>query len=244
MDTFNHSAWAQEHFSKNYLEKADIYVQERRKMIRIMSSLFSFYFSKKRDIHILDLGCGDGVLTEELLSKDETIIPTLVDGSWDMLQKAKERLTAYSVHFIHASFKELLTGAVSLGHFDLCVSSLAIHHLEMKEKKDLFRYISGHLNTGGRFVNIDVVLSPSAELEEWYFAIWKEWMQYMQDQLNLRDELPEDIICRYKDSSSMNKPDTLEAQLEALRESGFRAVDCYYKNGIFAVFGGRYGIGR
>jgi hypothetical protein len=42
MDTFNQSAWAQEKFSKDFLEKADIYIQERRKMISNMSSLFSF----------------------------------------------------------------------------------------------------------------------------------------------------------------------------------------------------------
>jgi tRNA (cmo5U34)-methyltransferase len=240
MDTFNQSAWAQEHFSKDFLEKADIYIQERRKMISNMSSLFTFYFNSKRDIHTLDLGCGDGVLTEELLGKDETIIATLVDGSLTMLQKARERLAAYSgMHFIHESFQELLTGTLSLGHFDFCVSSFAIHHLEMKEKKNLFRYIYGHLNTKGHFVNIDVVLPPAQGLEEWYFTIWREWMQHMQDQLNLKDELPEDIIRRYKDPSSMNKPDTLEDQLEALRETGFRDVDCYYKNGIFAVFGGK-----
>ena len=43
MDTFKQSAWTQETFSKNFLEKADIYIQERGKMIRSMSSLFSFY---------------------------------------------------------------------------------------------------------------------------------------------------------------------------------------------------------
>ena len=79
MDTFNQSAWAQEQFSKKFLEKADIYIQERRKMISNMSSLFSFYLNSKRNIHILDLGCGDGVLTEELLSKDRAIVAT-VDG--------------------------------------------------------------------------------------------------------------------------------------------------------------------
>lgn len=240
MDTFHQSAWAQEKFSKEFLEKADIYIQERRKLISNMSSLFSFYFNSKKDIRILDLGCGDGVLTEELLSKDGGIVATLIDGSLTMLQKARERLTAYSgMHFIHASFQELLTDKISLGRFDLCVSSFAIHHLEMKEKKNLFRYIYGHLNAEGYFVNIDVVLPPSEGLEEWYFSIWREWMQDMQDQFNFKDELPDDIIKRYKDPSSMNKPDTLEDQLEALREIGFRDVDCYYKNGIFGVSGGK-----
>src|SRR4030042_2508618 len=189
MDPFNKSAWAQEAFSKDFLEKADIYIQERRKMINTMSSLFSFYFNSKRDIHILDLGCGDGILTKELLSKDSTIVATLIDGSWTMLQKAGESLAENpGMHFINASFQELLTGKVSLRHFDFCVSSFAIHHLEMTDKKHLFRYIYGHLNSRGHFVNIDVVLSPSSELEEWYFAIWKEWMHHMQDQLNVKDE--------------------------------------------------------
>lgn len=145
MDTFNQSAWAQDKFSRNFLEKADIYIQERRKMIDSMSSLFSFYFKQRKDIHTLDIGCGDGVLTEELLRKDTNIIATLVDGSSTMLQKAKERLKAYSgTHFIHASFQELLTDTTPLGHFDFCVSSFAIHHLDMKEKKILFRYIYKH----------------------------------------------------------------------------------------------------
>ena len=30
-----------------------------------------------------------------------------------------------------------------------------------------------------------------------------------------------------------------EDQINALKEIGFREVDCYYKYGIFAVFGGR-----
>src|SRR5512135_3683386 len=106
MDPFKQSAWAQEAFSKDFLEKADIYIQERRKMICTMSSLFSFYFSSKKDVHVLDLGCGDGVLSEELLGKDGSVVATLIDGSSTMLQKARERLTAYpGMHFINASFR-------------------------------------------------------------------------------------------------------------------------------------------
>ena len=33
-------------------------------------------------------------------------------------------------------------------------------------------------------------------------------------------------------------PATLEVQLAWLREVGFRHVDCWYKNGRFAVFSG------
>jgi tRNA (cmo5U34)-methyltransferase len=164
----------------------------------------------------------------------------MIDGNEGMLRKAKERLKEYnSVNFIKATFQEILNGAIELGNYDFCVSSMAIHHLEMSEKASLFHCIISHLNAGGRFVNIDVVLPPSGELEEWYFAMWKDWLEHMMKRFNVKDELPEDLIRRYKDPSSMNRPDTLGNQLTALKEAGFFDVDCYFKNGIFTVFGGK-----
>jgi tRNA (cmo5U34)-methyltransferase len=240
VDTFDASAWAKEEFSRNYLERADIYVPDRRKMIGIVSSLFAHAFKGEKGVRVLDLGCGDGVLTDELLKKGGAISSTLVDGSPSMLEKAGERLRGrQEMRFINASFQEILEGKVTLGNFDFCISSLAIHHLDMDGKAALFSFIAGHLNSGGRFVNIDSVLPPSDDLENWYFAFWKEWMRNVFDRLEVRDEMPEDVIGRYKDPSSMNRPDTLEAQLAALRDAGFMDVDCYYKNGVFAVFGGR-----
>jgi len=239
-NTFNRSAWAREEFARHYLENADIYVIERRRMIGMMTSLFTHFFDGKGDIHVLDLGCGDGVLTEELMKKSDSLVFTLVDRSEYMLQKAKERLKAHErVCFINAGFQELLEDKVLLRTFDFCVSSLAIHHLEREGKAALFKYIAGHLKSGGHFVNIDVVAPPSEELEGWYFNLWREWMQFMMNHLNVWGELPDDIIKRYKDPSSANKPDTLEFQLEALKEAGLKDVDCYYKNGLFAVFGGK-----
>jgi tRNA (cmo5U34)-methyltransferase len=35
-----------------------------------------------------------------------------------------------------------------------------------------------------------------------------------------------------------NIPDTLESQLEVLKDIGFEDVDCYCKYGIFSMFGG------
>ena len=64
-------------------------------------------------------------------------------------------------------------------------------------------------------------------------------VEQAQANSGLTDEPAEEIIKRYKDPASTNRPDTLEDQLSALIDAGFSDVDCYYKNGIFAVFGGR-----
>lgn len=239
-DSFYRSLWAEEEFSKNYLERADMYIPERRKMIALVSSLFAFFYHERREVSVLDLGCGDGVLTEALLMRDASLAVTLVDGSAAMLQKARERLKTYRrLTFIQASFQDILCGRISPGNCDYCVSSMAIHHLDRREKAALFGWIAGQVRGGGRFVNIDAVLPPSDELEGWYFSGWREWMQKMFDRNDVKDEGPDDIIRRYKDPASMNRPDTLEDQLGALKDAGFSEVDCYYKNGIFTVFGGK-----
>ena len=41
----------------------------------------------------------------------------------------------------------------------------------------------------------------------------------------------------YKDNLD-NTPDTLKSQIEALEKIGFQNVDCYFKYGIFSLFGG------
>jgi tRNA (cmo5U34)-methyltransferase len=240
MTDFKQSAWADNKFAQSYLDKADIYIVERRRMFWFVSSLFSHFFHRKEGMKLLELGCGDGALTEELLKTNNAISATLIDGGEGMIQKAKERLKGYqSTTFIQATFQDLLSGKVKLESYDFCISSMAIHHLELGEKAALFRLIASLMKRGGFFVDIDVVRPPSAELEKWYFALWKDWLAHTMNQYNVKDEVPEDLIRRYQDPSSMNKPDTLEDQLRALESAGFVDVDCYFKNGIFVVFGGR-----
>lgn len=209
-------------------------------MFRIVASFFLHFFDGRKGISLLDLGCGDGVFTEELLKIDDRIEATLVDGSEPMLERACQRLDAYHcVRFIRASFHDILERGIDLPEVDLCLSSQAIHHLEMKDKASLFKYIYAYVKANGYFVNIDAVRAPSTEVQEWYFAMWKDRMGKMFRRRRIDDEVPQDIIKRYEDPASMNKPDTLDAQLDALRDAGFNDVDCYYKHGIFAIFGGR-----
>jgi tRNA (cmo5U34)-methyltransferase len=241
MSEFDKSAWADNKFAQNYLDKADIYIVERRKMFGFVSSLVSHFRYGKQDIKLLELGCGDGALTEELLKTNNGVSATLLDGGEGMIRKAAERLKGYrSTTFIHAAFDDLLGGKIKLEleTYDFIVSSMAIHHLDMHEKASLFRLIASWLKPGGRFADVDVVLPPSEELAGWYFAVWKDWLADMMSRYNVQDETPDDLIRRYQDPSSMNRPDTLAKQLRALESAGFADVDCYFKNGIFVVFGG------
>jgi tRNA (cmo5U34)-methyltransferase len=120
----------------------------------------------------------------------------------------------------------------------IAVSSMAIHHLTLSEKTRLFKKIHALLEDGGYFVNIDVVLPPTEALDQWYMKLWREWMDDKKSSLRLEDEPSEEVIKRYKGPGG-NKPDTLESQLKALKETGFSEVDCFYKYGIFSIYGGK-----
>lgn len=239
MTEFNKSQWAKAEFTQEYRDSADVYIVERRRLLEIMKSLYGHFIGNKPNNNVLDLGCGDGIVIQELLKIDNSIAATLIDGSKDMLNKAKDRLEDFrNIHFIQASFQEILNKNIVLQRYDFIVSSLAIHHLTMEEKTALFRTIYSYLNVGGYFLNIDVILASSDALEQWYLLLWKQWIDERKSSLGIESDHYDDIIRRYKDNTD-NKPDTLDAQLYALQTIGFKDVDCFYKYGIFTMYGGK-----
>lgn len=239
MSEFNKSNWANPEFTRGYRDNADVFIVERKRMLSILQSFYSHFVKNGTQNNVLDLGCGDGVVASAIAEIDNGISVTLVDGSGDMLKKAKERMRGLrQVSCIQASFQEMIRKEKIRGRYDFVASSLAIHHLTMQEKAAMFAKVHGLLNQGGCFVNIDVVLAPSEALETWYLSLWKDWIDETKWNLGIAGHQFNDIIQRYKDAEE-NKPDTLQDQLSALRKAGFTDVDCHYQYGIFAMYGGR-----
>jgi tRNA (cmo5U34)-methyltransferase len=239
MTEFNDLQWAKPEYTQEYRDSADVFIVERKRLLEILKSFYKHFVGNKPNRNILDLGCGDGIVIGELLKIDNSIQATLIDGSEDMLSRAKDRLKDFrNVHFIRASFQELLNKNTPLQNYDFIVSSLAIHHLTMEEKTVLFKTTYSHLKVDGYFLNIDVVLAPSDALEQWYLLLWKQWIDERKSFLGIEGGHYEDIIWKYKDNTD-NKPDILAAQLNLLQAIGFKDVDCFYKYGIFTMYGGK-----
>jgi tRNA (cmo5U34)-methyltransferase len=236
MSDFAKSHWADSSFAREYRTQADSYIPERQILIEIVQSVYRNLVKGSRPCRMLDLGCGDGLVVEELLEANDTIDATLVDGSAEMLEAAGSRLARFEKkHLVHASFQDLLTKDPLPDTYDFVLSSLAIHHLTMPEKEALFDYVHRHLNPGAFFLIIDVVLSPTDDLEKWYLMLWHEWIDTHAADANKASLLS--IPQKYKDNPD-NVPNGLQPQLQALQKLGFKNVDCYYKYGIFAMFGG------
>lgn len=240
MTKLENLGWRDKELAYRYLEGADTYVVDRQRLLEIISSYYKNFLGGKEQNLVLDLGCGDGIVVDELLKVDGSIHATLIDGSEDMLNRARKRLAGHDyMDFIKASFEDMLNTDLTLPSFDLVVSSLAIHHLESWEREKLFQYIYAHLKEGASFLNVDVILPPTEILEDWYLELWREWVLKERPAFKGKEKTLENFISRHSEESHHRNLDTLDCQLNTLKSIGFENVDCFYKYGILAIYGGR-----
>ena len=238
MSDFDKSLWTDPGFSREYLDNAEAYVPFRGAMLAVIVSFYSYFLGQISPKRILDLGCGDGIVAGALRSCDPGVSVTLVDGSADMLDKARTRFEGMAgISFVQSSFQRLMSDDLLKDHsYCLVVTSLAMHHLPSGEKRDMYRYIFERLVPGGYLLHLDTVLAPTGDLEDWSMTLWQDWVD-RQREAGLTDQDFSDITRRYQGNSD-NQPDTLAFHLEALKEAGFKQIDCLFKYGTFAIWTG------
>jgi SAM-dependent methyltransferase len=137
----------------------------REEMIQVSLDLLPLY--PDRGFRALDLGVGTGYFSSELLSRNAAAEILAVDGARSMVELAEERLADQRsrVAFLIADFRELDAHLPREEGFDAVISSYALHHLSKGEKEAVVSSCVGRLRPGGWFVNADVIVSGSPELE-------------------------------------------------------------------------------
>src|SRR5262249_33705799 len=111
---------------------------------------------------ILDLGTGDGRLLALLRIGRPNSHGVALDFSPTMLSAARQRfLGDAKIQVIEHNLSERLP---DLGHFDVIVSSFAIHHCTDDRKRTLYGEIHAALSPGGVFCNLEHVAPATPEL--------------------------------------------------------------------------------
>jgi tRNA (cmo5U34)-methyltransferase len=198
---------------------------------------------------VVDLCCGEGLLSRALLERFPRARVTAMDRSPAMLEQARAALAGHG-----GRFGDRFTAQA----FDLAdptwrtfpepvrafVSSLAVHHLDGAGKQRLFADLAAALAPGGALVIADLVQPATAAARELAAQAWDDavrrrslelaghlgpWEKFRAERWNFYADAEPDPI---------DQPSPLLDQLRWLEAAGLQGVDVYWMKAGHAVFGG------
>jgi len=156
--------WAHTEHALTYLQARDT-IPHRADALAVLVELLPPSVER-----VLDLGTGDGSTLAAVLAVRPEATGVGPDFGEEMLRRARDRFEGDNrVSLGRHDLSEPLPHDEN-EHFDLVVSSFAIHHLDPARQHALYGEVFERLRPGGRFVNAEHVASPTQALHEEFLA--------------------------------------------------------------------------
>lgn len=232
----------QEEDSQRFIERGDIITPARAEQLRMLTGLIPA--EPEQEFLAVDLGCGAGSLSGAVLARFPNSHVLALDGSATMLTEARRRLGAFGDRVECREF-DLFEDAWldRLQAPPLCfLSSLAIHHLDVDQKKQLFGRLYDRLLPGGALLVIDLVEPVNqhawtASGDAWDAAVREQSIAATGD-LEAYQSFAAGWNHFRTPDVEFDKPSGLFEQLQWLQGIGFRQVDCFWLRAGHALYGG------
>jgi tRNA (cmo5U34)-methyltransferase len=224
--------WREPDRVAEYLESSDRRERERAGVLSLMIRLVNG--EKDARLNILDIGSGHGPVAGACLEAFPNAHAIGLDISDAMMEEGYKRMARFGDRFRYmvGDFGDgtLPQNAVQAGPYDLVVSSRAIHHLPPQLMKSLYADIYANLKSGGAFFNLDTA-SPE---NEFLADLFRSLRRTERSPRPPRDpnEVPHSV------SFYHHKEATLARHMEWLKEAGFVAYECFWKQLGTALIGG------
>src|SRR5262245_52522917 len=226
---------------KTYDADMELMHPNRSKMVQIAIEVLPF--PKMAALRAIDLGIGTGYFTQQFLNQFPNSRVLGIDGAQAMIELAKARLTSLAsrVQFVIGDFRNLQELAPDAGTVDIVFSAYALHHLSRPDKEAVLKRVVQLLVPGGWFVNADLIVADSAQLEN----------RLQQIRIAGIVERAGGSDNRFVDSASTRRfladlerkesdqPLTLAEDLELLRRSGLTNVSAFWIEYRELVSGGQ-----
>lgn len=227
--------------SQEFIDHGRYFVPEREEQVAAVLDLVP----EPGDGLLVDLCCGEGLLSAALLERFPRARVLAMDLSPTMLEKARATCAAHGERFETRPFDLADRSWRSFPEpVRAFVSSLAVHHLDGAGKRELFRDLAAALVPGGALVIADLVLpvtpaSHALAAKAWDEAVRRRSLElagslrpyeiFRDERWNLwADPAPDPI----------DQPSPLFDQLRWLAEAGFAGVDVHWMKAGHAVYGG------
>ncbi len=241
-DIANNDSWS-EADSENFIDYGRYYVPEREQQIETICGLIP---DAPPPSHVVELCCGEGLLSHALLDRLANATVHAYDGSPKMLARTRSRLAQFGDRFDTSQF-DLAASDWRAFPWPLTgvVSSLAIHHLDGPGKQALFADVARALAPGGIFVVADLV-EPTSEASQrvaakaWDDAVRQRTLELDGD-LAAFEAFQADGWNHYSapDPDPVDMPSPLKSQLDWMEAAELRDIDVHYFKAGHAIFSGR-----
>src|SRR5262245_10215676 len=226
---------------KTYDADMELMHPNRSKMVQIAIEVLPFH--KTAALRAIDLGIGTGYFSERFLNQFPNSRVLGIDGAQAMIELAKARLKSLAsrVEFAIGDFRKLQELAPGAGTVDVIFSAYALHHLSRSDKETVLKQLVELLVPGGWFVNADLIVADSLELES----------RLQQIRIAGIVERARGSDKRFTDSASTRRflvdleknerdqPLTLTEDLALLRSSGLKNVAAFWLEYRELVSGGQ-----
>jgi tRNA (cmo5U34)-methyltransferase len=211
--------------------------RERRRgeQRRLLADLLPF--GDDDEFTVLDLGAGTGAAARTVLDRYRRAQAVLADFSPQMMEQGKRELAGYEGRYRYVEFDLAEAGAWPAdipASVEAVVSALSVHHVPDQRKQSLFGEILARLAPGGWYLNYDPVTADDPAVE----AAWQRAGDRRDPAAAAKraHRTPEEQR-RYENHVRYMSP--LGPQLDFLRGAGFEAVDVYWKELDYVIYGGR-----
>jgi tRNA (cmo5U34)-methyltransferase len=226
---------------KTYDADMELMHPNRSKMIQVAIEVLPF--PRTAALRVIDLGIGTGYFTERFLKHFPNSQVLGIDGAQAMVELAKARLksSASRVRFVIGDFRNLQQVVPSVDTIDLVFSAYALHHLTRIDKEKVLRQVVELLTPGGWFVNADLIVADSSELESRLQELRVAGIVARAGGLDSRfaDSASTHRFLADLQKNERDQPLTLAEDLEVLRSSGLQNVAAFWLEYRELVTGGQ-----
>ena len=229
---------------RRYDADMDIMHPLRLKMLHTACEILPF--PTEQALSALDLGTGTGVFTQRFLNAYPASHVIALDGATAMLELAKTRLgeLASRVEWVEADFLNMPATILQSDRYDVIFSSYALHHLDAQQKLALLSSLLPALKPGGWFLNADIVIAQNPALEKRLQELRVEGICQRAAKGDKRFESRETTRA-YLDAmeaAEHDQPQTLQSDLQILREAGLENAEVFWRHYREVVAGGSRSI--
>ena len=225
------AGWQSGESVRRYQRTADVVIPYRQEILAVIARLGAAFTPDRP--RVLDLGCGMGDVTAEILKLKPDASAVLIDNSEEMLKIARERYKDNgSIRIISHDLNGGLPLELAETEFDLCVSCFATHHIDYAKRKGLYAGVRGVLVKTGLFINGDRFTGESPAFSGWEHDDWMAWtVDNIREKLGIERTLEEVKRTQAEtDEKHGDKPETIWSMRADMLKAGFRHVDCVWKS--------------